>query len=83
MGWYENGCACGERHALMQNYEGDVRKLHDYGFDGVKLDGCGGALRVWDHGTATTALVCFERLRSLVMLTSCVRNPPCVQRSAT
>lgn len=26
---------------LMQNYEGDVRKLHDFGFDGVKLDGCG------------------------------------------
>ena len=41
VGWYENGCACGERHALMQNYEGDVRSLHDYGFDGVKLDGCG------------------------------------------
>ena len=41
MGWYENGCACGERHALMQNYEGDVRRLHELGFDGVKLDGCG------------------------------------------
>ena len=41
IGWYENGCACGERHALLQNYEGDVRQLHDLGFDGVKLDGCG------------------------------------------
>jgi hypothetical protein len=56
MGWYQNGCACGERHALMQNYEGDVRLLHDYGFDGVKLDGCGGApaglepwVPVWLH----------------------------------
>ena len=41
IGWYENGCACGERHALEINYEGDVRNLHDLGFDGVKLDGCG------------------------------------------
>ena len=41
VGWYENGCACGERHALMQNYEGDVRRLNELGFDGVKLDGCG------------------------------------------
>lgn len=41
VGFYENGCACGERHALPQNYEGDVRVLHDLNFDGVKLDGCG------------------------------------------
>ena len=41
MGWYENGCACGERRALEQNYEGDVRQLHALGFDAVKLDGCG------------------------------------------
>jgi hypothetical protein len=41
MGWYENGCACGERHALEINYEGDVRQLHAFDFDGVKLDGCG------------------------------------------
>jgi len=41
VGWYENGCACGERKALMQNYEGDVKQLHALGFDGVKLDGCG------------------------------------------
>jgi alpha-galactosidase len=41
VGFYENGCACGERRELMQNYQGDVRALHDMGFDGVKLDGCG------------------------------------------
>ena len=41
VGWYENGCACGERKALLQNYEGDVRSLAELGFDGVKLDGCG------------------------------------------
>lgn len=41
IGWYENGCACGERHALAINYRGDVRQLGALGFDGVKLDGCG------------------------------------------
>ena len=41
MGWYENGCACGERKAVLENYEGDVRQLHALDFDGVKLDGCG------------------------------------------
>ena len=41
MGWYENGCACGEREEVLKNYEGDVRMLHALEFDGVKLDGCG------------------------------------------
>ena len=40
-GWYLNGCKCGERHALDKNYEGDVRSLAAFGFDGVKIDGCG------------------------------------------
>ena len=25
------------------NYQGDIRNLHDFGFDAVKLDGCGAA----------------------------------------
>ena len=41
VGWYENGCACGERRALDINYRGDVRSLHRLGFDGVKIDSCG------------------------------------------
>ena len=41
MGWYLNGCACGERKAVHANYVGDVAKLHDFGFDAVKLDSCG------------------------------------------
>lgn len=41
VGFYENGCACGEHHELVQNYEGDVRMLKNFNFDGVKLDGCG------------------------------------------
>ena len=38
---YENGCACGEKVEKHVNYVGDVRSLHDLGFDAVKLDGCG------------------------------------------
>jgi len=41
IGWYQNGCACGEHVELDINYEGDVRQLHAFGFDGVKLDNCG------------------------------------------
>ena len=41
MGFYQNGCACGERIERRINYEGDVRALVGYGFDSVKLDGCG------------------------------------------
>jgi hypothetical protein len=41
MGFYENGCACGERTELKINYEGDVRALVSGSFDSVKLDGCG------------------------------------------
>jgi len=43
MGWYLNGCACGERRERLLNYQGDIQRLHEYGFDGVKFDGCGAA----------------------------------------
>ena len=43
MGWYLNGCACGERKERVLNYFGDVQRLYEYGFDAVKLDGCGAA----------------------------------------
>ena len=33
MGWYLNGCACGEHVELKQNYEGDIHSLHTFGFD--------------------------------------------------
>ena len=46
MGWYQNGCACGEKKAVRINYEGDVRKLAAFGFDAVKLDGCGKQLNM-------------------------------------
>jgi len=40
-GWYLNGCKCGERTEHEINYEGDIRSLAAFGFDGVKIDGCG------------------------------------------
>jgi alpha-galactosidase len=43
-GWYGNNCICSE-HSLkaMEDlvYEGDVASTVNYGFDGIKLDGCG------------------------------------------
>jgi len=41
VGWYLNGCACGEKKEVRKNYEGDIMRLHEYGFDSVKIDGCG------------------------------------------
>lgn len=41
MGWYQNGCACGELLEKEINYAGDVRSAYNFGFDGVKFDGCG------------------------------------------
>jgi len=41
MGFYLNGCACGERTEKRINYEGDVNLTFQLGFDGVKIDSCG------------------------------------------
>jgi len=41
MGFYLNGCSCGEHAEHMINYEGDVNFTHMLGFDGVKIDSCG------------------------------------------
>jgi hypothetical protein len=40
-GWYLNGCKCGEKEEVRKNYEGDIKLLDEFGFDGVKIDGCG------------------------------------------
>ena len=40
-GWYLNGCKCGEKIAKDMDYEGDIKNLHAFDFDGVKIDGCG------------------------------------------
>ena len=41
MGFYLNGCACGEHHEHLINYQGDVELTYRLGFDGVKIDSCG------------------------------------------
>lgn len=45
MGWYFNGCGCIEKREPASgwdiNYEGDIKMLHEFGFDAVKFDGCG------------------------------------------
>jgi alpha-galactosidase len=41
MGFYLNGCACGEHVEKRINYEGDVNLTFALGFDGVKIDSCG------------------------------------------
>ena len=41
MGFYLNGCSCGEKTEHLINYEGDVALTFALGFDGVKIDSCG------------------------------------------
>ena len=41
MGFYYNGCACGEPIEKLINYEGDVKELVALNFSSVKLDSCG------------------------------------------
>ena len=42
---YFNGCGCVEKRKPASgwgiNYQGDIERLAEYGFDGVKFDGCG------------------------------------------
>lgn len=41
-GWYGNNCICAEKVAATHAmYQEDVNALVGFGFDGVKLDGCG------------------------------------------
>lgn len=41
MGWYGNNCMRPEKEAPRKMYEGDVAATVRYGWDGIKLDGCG------------------------------------------
>eukprot|EP00435_Cladocopium_sp_Y103_P012518 s197_g3.t1 len=40
-GWYLNNCICSESAATDSMYQSDVAALTVFGFDAVKLDGCG------------------------------------------
>jgi len=46
VGWYMNNCICQERSwkgedNITKHMERSARAVAEYGFDGVKLDGCG------------------------------------------
>lgn len=55
MGWYGNNCGCNEHQNVpswgppaspgktdgIHHYEGEIQATIDFGFDGIKLDGCG------------------------------------------
>jgi len=40
-GWYGNNCICSDHVTDRKFYEGDVKAAFDFGFDAIKLDGCG------------------------------------------
>eukprot|EP00730_Choanoeca_flexa_P004622 TRINITY_DN11751_c0_g1_i1.p2 TRINITY_DN11751_c0_g1~~TRINITY_DN11751_c0_g1_i1.p2 ORF type:complete len:545 (+),score=102.13 TRINITY_DN11751_c0_g1_i1:3443-5077(+) len=45
VGWYGNNCICRESNfpndLVQAHYQGDVTAAVDFGYDGIKLDGCG------------------------------------------
>ena len=45
-GWYANNCICEDHCATDECYQNDVDALIEYGFDSVKLDGCGKELKL-------------------------------------
>jgi len=40
-GWYHNNCICSDHCATDECYAKDAQAIVDFGFDSVKLDGCG------------------------------------------
>jgi len=40
-GWYGNNCICSDHCSDITCYQGDVDAVIAYGFDSIKLDGCG------------------------------------------
>jgi hypothetical protein len=55
VGWYANNCACSDHCRTVDEcrlqIQQDVKALIDYGFDSIKIDGCGGEtdLVVWNQ----------------------------------
>jgi len=40
-GWYGNNCICAETDVTTDMYQADVTSVTEFGFDAIKLDGCG------------------------------------------
>jgi hypothetical protein len=41
VGWYGNNCACHDHCTSVECFAGDVNATLSYGYDSIKLDGCG------------------------------------------
>ena len=76
-GWYGNNCKCAEhRNACKPNasapsicMKGDVRATLDFGFESIKLDGCG-----VEHGISQWAEL-FNATGKAVMIENCGNGP--------
>ena len=67
MGWYGNNCGCSEHQSVrswgpppggtgtdgVHHYQGDIQATIDFGFDGIKLDGCGEFKYGLHHASST------------------------------
>ena len=58
-GWYGNNCICEDHCTTDECYQQDVNALVGYGFDSVKLDGCGKELDLqkWSDLIAGTVII--------------------------
>lgn len=54
-GWYHNNCICRDHCISDACYEQDVNALLAYGFDSVKLDGCGKQLNLEKWSSTITS----------------------------
>ena len=73
MGFYLNGCACGEKKEHLINYEGDVKFTHDLGFDGVKIDSCGAQLNMTRYAEL------FNQTGRSILIENCLQTISIIQ----
>lgn len=62
VGWYMNNCICKEKgytdeEEIRAHMEQSAKAVAEYGFDGVKLDGCGQVCFVYTLGYSTSTLL--------------------------
>lgn len=70
-GWYGNNCHCRDMVCNeMKCFEGDVQATLDYGFESIKLDGCGVEKNV------TMFAELFNRSGKAIMIENCHNGNP-------
>eukprot|EP00730_Choanoeca_flexa_P004625 TRINITY_DN11751_c0_g1_i4.p3 TRINITY_DN11751_c0_g1~~TRINITY_DN11751_c0_g1_i4.p3 ORF type:complete len:294 (+),score=21.75 TRINITY_DN11751_c0_g1_i4:3281-4162(+) len=84
VGWYGNNCICRESNfpndLVQAHYQGDVTAAVDFGYDGIKLDGCGEFLNLtlWaDLLNKTGRMVMIENCHwgdTVIRLTLCLHT---------